>query len=316
MAAVFIGGFGYHHPAERVTNADLESLIDTTHEWIADRTGIEERRRISSSETTADLATQATRNALKSVSWKPSELDLLVCATSSPDTLLPSVAAHTARALTADPVAFDINAACAGLAYGVATAQSLMQGMGYRRAALCCADTYTRYIDYGDRRSAVLFGDGAATLLLQPDRPDRGAEIIDVHLENSHDGLDLVKVPVGGTWQLQGAKVKAPALEMLVRCTMRLLERNGLAVEDLKAFVAHQANYRMLEGLAEVLGVSESQHWSNVRQFGNQGAAGAATVLCQGVEREGDHLRDGDLILLTVVGSGLTSGAVLLRWTA
>ena len=315
MAAVYISGFGVQYPAERVTNHDLAQVIDTTHEWIVERTGIEERRRVGEGETTASLAAGATRAALETVPWRPAELDLLICATSSPDAHLPSVAAHTAQALTAEPVAFDVNAACAGLAYGAATARSMMLGMGYRRAALCCADTYTRYIDYGDRRSAVLFGDSAATLLLQPERPERGAEIVDVYLENRSD-VDLVRVPLGGTWQMEGPKVKAPALDMMLRCTERLLDRNGLSVHDLRAFIAHQANYRMLEGLAETLGVSEEQHWSNVQRFGNQGAAGAATVLCEGVAANLETLRDGDMILITVVGSGLTAGAVLLRWVA
>lgn len=316
MAAVFIGAMGYHHPEGRVTNADLEGLLDTTHAWIVERTGIEERRRVGPDETTADLAVHATRQALQAASWPATRLDLLVCATSSPDAMLPSVAAHIAHTLGTDAAAFDVNAACSGLVYGMATARSMMQGMGYRRVALCCADTYTRYVDYGDRRSAVLFGDGAATFLLQPERPARGAEVVDVCLENSHAGIDLVRVPLGGSWNLQGPQIKAPASEILVRCANRVLERNQLAVSDLKAFIAHQANLRILEGIAEALGVRDEQHWHNVREYGNQGAPGAATVLCQQVERRADALRDGDWILMAVVGSGVTAGAMLLRWTA
>lgn len=316
MAAVYIGGMGSHHPEGRVTNAELEGLVDTTDAWIVERTGIEERRRVGPDETTASLAARATREALAATGWPAAELDLLVCATSSPDAHLPSVAAHIAHDLGTDAAAFDLNAACSGLVYGMAAARSMMQGMGYRRVALCCADTYTRYVDYGDRRSAVLFGDGAATLLLQPERPARGAEVVDVCLENSHAGIDLVRVPLGGHWNLQGPKIKAPASEILVRCANRLLDRNHVRVGELRAFIAHQANLRILEGINAALGVSEAQHWTNVREFGNQGAPGAGTVLCEGVAREVDDLRDGDLILVAVVGSGVTAGAMLLRWTA
>jgi 3-oxoacyl-[acyl-carrier-protein] synthase-3 len=292
----------------------LEATLDTTDAWIVARTGIIERRKVAPGENTSDLAVAATRRALSGSGWSPTDLDLIVCATSSAHQMLPSAATHMAQALGTNAVAFDVNAACAGFAYGIATARSMMPSMGFRKAALCCADAYTKFVDYTDRATAVLFGDGAATALLQTERPVLGAEVVDVVLDNWHEGVDLVYVPVGGTWQMQGRKVSPPALRMLANCANRVLKRNALQIGDLRVFVAHQANYRMLEALVEELGVAEQQHWSNVRMYGNQGAAGVLTTLCAGLEQHASDLHDGDLILLTVVGAGFAAGAVLLRW--
>jgi 3-oxoacyl-[acyl-carrier-protein] synthase III len=314
IASIYVAALASHHPEGVVTNRDLEASLDTTSEWIERSTGILQRRRVQPGENAGDLAIAATRRALANAGWLPRDLDLIVCATSSSDMMLPAAATYLGHALGVDAVAFDVNAACAGFAYGMAAVRSMMTGMGYRKAALCCSDTYTRFVDDGDRRTAVLFGDGAATVLLQSERPAWGAEVVDVALENWKDGLGLVSVPVGGTWHMEGRKVTGPALKLLADCSTRVLERNHLVVEDLRVFIAHQANYRMLESLVEHLGVNPSQHWSNVREKGNQGAAGALAAFAEGVERHGSDLLDGDPILVTVVGAGFTSGSVLLRW--
>lgn len=314
IAAIYVAGLASHHPEAIITNRDLEDSLDTTAAWIEKSTGILERRRVQPGENAGDLAIAATRRALANAGWLPRDLDLIVCATSSSDMMLPAAATYLGHALGIDAIAFDVNAACAGFAYGMAAVRSMMLEMGYRKAALCCSDTYTRFVDDGDRRTAVLFGDGAATVLLESERPSWGAEVIDIVLENWKDGLGLVSVAVGGTWHMEGRKVTGPALKLLADCSTRVLERNHLVVKDLRVFIAHQANYRMLESLVEHLGVRESQHWSNVREKGNQGAAGALAAFAEGVERHGPDLRDGDLILVTVVGAGFTSGSVLLRW--
>lgn len=318
MKSVFISALAQHHPREQLDNAALCTRLNTSDAWIIDRTGIASRRRVAPNEEASDLGAEATRQALVRAGWAPQDLELLVCATSSPDTLLPAAATHMARKLGGQPIAFDVNAACAGAAYGLAVAQSMMHGMGYARAALCCVDTYTRFTDYDDRRTAVLFGDGAATALLQTTRPPAGAELLDLDLRNEHEHIELVQVPRAGTWRLQGRAVVPPALAMLVGSAERLLSKHGLTVGDLRGFVGHQANYRILETLAERLRLSDSQHWSNVREYGNQGAAGALSALSEAVAARGpdspEPLRDGDLILLTVVGAGFTSGSALFRW--
>ena len=314
MSPTYIAGMGYHHPQERITNADLEKIVDTSDRWIREHTGIVERRGAPDGVDTSHLGVIATQRALESAGCAANELDLLICATSSPDQMLPAAACHIARELRIDPIAFDVNAACSGFTYALAVARSMMEDMGYRRVALCCADKYTRFTDYTDRRSCILFGDSAATVLLQKEKPARGAEVVDLVLSNAHEGIDLVSVPVGGYWQLDGHGLKAPAVEMLVAGASALLARHDLKIQDIRAVMGHQANYRLLEAVAATLGVSEEQHWSNVRMMGNQGASGVLTTFCAGVEKRSSDLRDGDLFLLTVVGAGLTSGCALLRW--
>jgi 3-oxoacyl-[acyl-carrier-protein] synthase-3 len=316
MSKVFIAGAGYHHPPERVTNADLEKLVATTDAWILERTGVAERRRAAPDVLTSDMGVLATRGALEAAGIGPRDLDLLVCATSSPDTMLPPAACHIAHKLGIDPVAFDVNAACAGFTYALAVSKSLMDAMGHRCVALCAADRYTTFVDYGDRRTCILFGDAAATIVLRREPPRRGgAEVVDVHLENWHAGIDLVRVPVGGYWHLESGTVNPAAGEIMWRAAQLLLDRHGLRASDLRAFIGHQANYRLLEEIAKRLGVVPEQHWSNVQTMGNQGAAGVLASYAAGVEEHAETLRDGDWILMTVVGAGCTGGSALLRWT-
>jgi 3-oxoacyl-[acyl-carrier-protein] synthase-3 len=315
MGSIYIRGTGYYHPEERITNADLEALVDTSDHWILEHTGIVERRRAAPHQSTSDLGLVATRRALEDAGWAAEELDLLICGTSSPDTTIPPTACHLAHKLGIHAVAFDVNGACASFAYALAAAKSFMKEMGHRKVALCCAERYTGLTDYRDRRTCVLFGDGAATLLLDTEQPPRGAEIVDILLVNDHEWIDLVSVPVGGYFEFAGSQLKEPAGQLLASNASAMLERHGLKMSDIRAFMGHQANYRLLQSVGKRLGVVEEQHWSNVRMMGNQGAAGAVTTFCEGVERHAADLRDGDLFLLTVVGSGLTSGCVLLRWT-
>jgi 3-oxoacyl-[acyl-carrier-protein] synthase-3 len=311
---IYVTGLGHYHPEERVTNAHLEELVDTSDAWIVERTGIHERRRAARDQLTSDLGLVATRRALASAGWSAEELDLVIVATSSPDTLIPPTACHMAAKLGIDVVAFDVNGACAGFAYGLATVRGLMRDVGYHRVALCCAERYTGLTDYTDRASCVLFGDSAATLLLCDERPARGAEVADIELRNEHAWKDLVTVPVGGYFRFAGRQLKEPAGGLLARNAEDMLKKHGLRADDIRAFMGHQANYRLLESVGARLGIVDERHWSNVRTMGNQGAAGALTTFCAGVEQHADELADGDLLLLSVVGSGLTSGCVLLRW--
>jgi len=316
MGSLFIAGMGHHHPDERVTNADLARLVDTSDEWIRRKTGIVERRRAPRGANAADLGALATERALATAGWSAADLDLLVCATSTSDKLIPPAACELAFRLGVHPVAFDVNAACAGFAYALEVARGLMAGPHHRRAALCCAENYTRYTDYGDRASCIMWGDGAATVLLQKEEPARGVEVVDTALQNWHRGSGLVYLPVGGHVRFDGPKVKDHALDVLARSATAILERNRLRPSDLRAFMGHQANYRLLETVASRLGIDEDRHWSNVRMMGNQGAAGVLTTFCAGVEKHADSLEDGDLFLLTMIGAGYTIGSVLLRWTS
>ena len=312
--SIYVAGTGWHLPAERLTNADLIASLKTTDEWIVSHTGIRERRRAGPGVDTSDLGTAATRDACERTGWRPAEIDLLVCATSTPDRLIPATASYIAQKLGIDPVAFDVNAACSGFVYGLAAARGLMSTMGYRRVAMVTAEKYTRVTDYRDRSTAVFFGDSAGCVLLQRERPALGMQVVDVVMANMNEGADLVTTPVGGFFRQDGRKVKEYAMRGFRESALAILDRAGLSAADLKAFVGHQANLRVLELVAKDLGVRPEQHWFNVDLCGNQGAAGVATTLCARVHEERARLRDGDYLLATVFGSGFTTGSALMRW--
>jgi 3-oxoacyl-[acyl-carrier-protein] synthase-3 len=219
-----------------------------------------------------------------------------------------------ANKLGSRAVAFDVNAACSGFVYGLAVANGLMQTQPHHRVAVCAAEKFTRVVDWTDRRNAIFWGDSAATVLLQRDLPAAGAELVDVVVDNVNEGADLVRIPHDGHFVMDGPRVKEIALKGFVASARAILERNGLHASDLRAFMGHQPNLRMLELLCDAIGLEDSQHWHNVEMHGNQGAAGVASTLSAGLERHAAELRDGDLFLLTVFGSGFTGGSALLRW--
>lgn len=314
MPSTFIAGTGLHVPEERITNQDLTARVDTTEDWIRTRTGILERRRAPDTVNTSDLGVLATRMAVEDAGWQPEDLDLLVCATSTPDALIPATASFICKKLGVNPVAFDCNAACSGFVYGLAVADAMIKTMGYRRVALVTAEKYTRVTDYRDRATCIFFGDSAATVLLQPEMPRRGIEVVDVTLCNYNEGADLVTTPIGGYFWQDGGKVKEVALRAFAESATGMLARHNLRSSDLRAFFGHQANYRVLQTVADMLSVHEHQHWSNVQWVGNQGAAGVITTLCGGLREHAAELRHGDWLLATVFGSGFTSGSALFRW--
>jgi 3-oxoacyl-[acyl-carrier-protein] synthase III len=310
----FVSGMGYHHPERVVTNQHLMERMDTSDEWIREHTGIRERRYADDDVDTSDLGVVATSRALRDASLDPSELDVLICATSTPDALIPSTASYIANKLQLRATAFDVNAACSGFIYGLAVARGMLSANGEGRLALCAAEKYTRVIDPGDRANSIFWGDGAGTIVLQSERPVLGIEVVDVLLANHNEGADLVRIPIGGHFEMHGRAVKKIAFDGLVASATGILEQNELRPGDLRGFVSHQANLRMIEALADRLGLSDDQHWHNVELFGNQGAAGVLTAFCAGIEERLDELQDGDLFLLTVYGSGFTGGSALMRW--
>ncbi|HRC87236.1 MAG TPA: ketoacyl-ACP synthase III [Thermoanaerobaculia bacterium] len=314
MMPIYIAGMGCSIPKERLTNQELIKTLDTSEEWIEAHTGILERRRANTEVDTSDLGVDATRSALAAARWPREELELLICATCTPDTQVPSTAALIGRKLGIDPICFDLNAACSGFVFGLATAASMMAHMGFRRAALCNAEKFTKVTDYQDRRSAIFFGDSSATVLLERERPAVGFEIVDLALASCNEGTEYVQIPLGGYFVQDGRKVKDYALRHFYRSASEILERNDVRPKDLRAFVGHQANLRLLEQVVNRLGLSEEQHWSNVRWIGNQGSAGVITTFCTRVAQRATQLDKGDLFLLTVFGAGFTSGSVLLRW--
>jgi 3-oxoacyl-[acyl-carrier-protein] synthase-3 len=309
----YLCGTGYCVPTRVVTNADLIRRVATSEEWILSHTGIRERRAAADGVDTSDLGAAATRHALERAGWDPKSLQLLVCATSTPDRLIPATASFIGQKLAIDPVAFDVNAACSGFVYGLAVARGLMQSMPIERAALCTAEKYTRVTDYDDRATCIFFGDSSATVLLQRARPTVGFEIVDLVMENINEGADCVTTPIGGTFRQDGRRVKDYALRSFEKSARDLLARQRLTIKDLKAFCGHQANLRVLEEVGSRLGLTDKQHWHNVEVCGNQGAAGVITAFTTALDAHAAEVKHGDLFLLTVFGSGFTTGSVLLR---
>lgn len=314
MAHGYIVATGYTLPERILGNAELLAQLESDEEWVISHTGIRERRVAPAHHNTSNLGALSVEAALaRSGGWTKDDLDLLVCATSTPDTLIPSTASWIGRELDIDPVAFDVNAACSGFVYGLATATALMNQFGYRKIALTTAEKYTRVTDYMDRATCIFFGDSAATVLIAPDEPELGFEVVDLIMENANEGAEHVSTPVGGYFRQNGRMVKDYALRSFKKSAEEILARNDLSAKDLRAFAGHQANMRVLETVAESVGVSPEQHWHNVSTCGNQGAAGVISAFCQKLEEHEYDLHDGDLFLLTVFGSGFTFGSALLR---
>src|SRR2546423_3600530 len=274
MARTYIAGHGYHHPEARLTNDDLVRSLDTTADWIESHTGIRERRRAVDGVDTSDLAVAAMRAALDGSGWSERDVELLICATSTPDTLAPATASWIAGKLGMSAVPFDLNASCSGFIYGLAVADALMSARGLERVVLSAAENYSRVVDHEDRRFEIFFCDSAGALLLQPEPPAAGLEVVDVTMAAHNEGTDLALTPVKGFFSMDGAAIRPIATDLLVRSARETLERNELEIGDLRAFMAHQMNYRLLEDLVEALGVSDQQHWHNVTTAGNQGGAG------------------------------------------
>lgn len=313
MRTLYLNGFGYHFPSERIGNRYFAELVDTTEEWIVDHIGIEERRRATPETDSSDLGVRALNKALVDGSWEQEELDVLICATSTPDALVPSTACYIANKMALDAVAFDLNAACSGFVFGLSVLRGLF-ATGYERGAIVAAEKYTKVANYKDRTSCIFFGDGAGAVLASTEKPARGLELVDVILQNCNTGADMVNTPIGGHFRQHGASVKTYAMRWFAKSARDMLERHDLAASDLRAFMGHQANMRVLEEVCEKVGIREDQHWHNIRFHGNQGAAGVATTLTSGILEHRDSLRDGDLFLLTVFGAGFTTGSALLRW--
>jgi 3-oxoacyl-[acyl-carrier-protein] synthase-3 len=250
-------------------------------------------------------------DALREADWRAQDLDLIVCATSTPDTLVPPTAAHIGRKLGISPPCFDVDAACAGFVFGLAVAVPMVESGRFRRVALVAADHYTRFANYADRATCIYWGDAGACVLLQPERPRVGFELLDFDIQSQTDGTDSVRIPMGGFIEQDGPTVKRRAEAGFVRSATTILQRNGLAAADIDVFIGHQANYRLLESVVAKLGIPPGKHWHTVRLYGNRGAAGAPATL-SGRSRE-TTLADGSLVLMTVFGAGFSMASALFR---
>lgn len=298
----------------------------TSDEWIQARTGIRERRLSAPDQATSDLAVEAARRALAQAGLEPSELDLIVIATATPDQPTPASACHVQRGLGAWGAAgFDLQAACTGFIHGLMTGHHLVAAGAFERVLIVGADALSSITDYEDRESCVLFGDGAGAVVLGPGTGRR--EVIDHIVGMDGRGADLIAVRAGGSrlpashatvdqrahyLQLEGRKVFRFATEKIPSLVTRMLDRHGLRVDDIALLVPHQANLRIIDVAARALGIEPDRVWVNIDRYGNTSNASIPLALDEAAEAAA--LEPGDLVLLVAFGGGLTWGASLLRW--
>lgn len=317
-----ITGVGGYLPTEIVTNDDLARIVDTSDEWIFERTGIRSRRRAAPDQATSDLAVEAARAALRAAGRSVTEVDLIVVATTTPDLTFPATATMVQRKLGAPVgIAFDIQAVCSGFVYALSIADGLV-ARGHARCALVIgAETMTRLMDWEDRTTCVLFGDGAGAVVLefgegQGGTNDRG--ILGFCLKADGTKQDLLYVDGGpsttgtvGKLRMQGHQVFRHAVVNISEAVIRAAKEAKVEIGEVDWFIPHQANQRILEGVARRLGIDNGRVISTVENHANTSAASAPLALMQGVND--GRIKPGQLLLIEALGGGLTWGAVVVR---
>jgi len=317
-----ITGWGKCLPPAVMTNADMASILDTTDEWIRTRTGISERR--VSHVPVSDLASVAGLRALAAAGVTAQEADLIIVATCSPDTVIPSTAAHVQRKMGASNAAvFDLNAGCSGFIYALQTATALIRSGGYRKAVVIGAERITWFLNWSLRDTAVLFGDGAGAVVLQPGDQERG--LLAAHLGCEGDALEALLVPNFGTAgnrfvddyanfsvQFNGREIFRRAVKGMAGETHLVMQELGLGADDIDLVIPHQANARIIESLAKALDIDMTRVVMNIGKYGNTSAASIPVALVEALED--GRIRPGNRLLLTAFGAGLTRAAAVVRW--
>ena len=324
-----IKGTGHYVPEKILTNADLEKMVQTSDEWIVTRTGIRERHIAADDECTSDLAAAAAKRALENAGLAPTDIDLIVVATVTPDTPLPCTAAHVQRKIGAGNCpCFDIEAACSGLLYSLNVAYGMMASpLGYKRVLVIGAEKLSGITDWTDRSTCVLFGDGASALILENDGDPNTPDFY-VAGEMFADGnvSDVLVIPAGGSAmpaseetvanrmhyiKMGGAKTFHLAVTSMVTACRSVMEKAGISMKEIAWAIPHQANSRIISAVAERLEMPE-KIYLNVDRFGN--TSGASVGICLDELNRAGKLERGDLMLLASFGAGLTWAATLIRW--
>ncbi len=322
-----IASLATYVPPRLLTNKDLEQLVDTTDEWILQRTGIRERHIVDPGVATSDLGKEAALKAIDAAGLKPTDIGLIVVGTVTPDMMFPSTACLLQHKIGATNAwGFDLSAACSAFTYSLTAASQIVASGGVEHALVVGADVMSSIIDYKDRSTCVLFGDGAGACVVSA-TTDSGAGILDYEHEIDGSGGPALCMPAGGSARppshdtvdqrlhyvkQDGQTVFKFAVRKTEEISRRLLERNGLTPDDLTLFVSHQANRRIIMSATERLGVPPEKVIINIERFGNTTAATIPLALNDAVES--GRLKKGDLVLLASVGAGFTVGSVLVRW--
>lgn len=325
---VKIAGTGCYLPEKRLTNFDLEKMVDTNDEWIVQRTGMQERRVAAENQATSDLAVEAAKRALENAGLTAADIDMIIVATVTPDTIFPSTACRVQHAIGAGNVpAFDLAAACSGFIYGLSMARTQIASGVINNVLVIGAEVLTRFTDYQDRGSCILFGDGAGAAILTPAADDEVSRIIDTHMASDGSGADLLILPGGGSLNppsvdmlekrqnymvIQGRAVFKQAVSRIVRLVDESLERCGLQREEIDMVIPHQMNARIIESAAKRLNIPMEKVFMNLEKYGNTSAATIPIALDE-ASRQG-VIKKGDLLSLVTFGGGLTWASALVRW--
>lgn len=317
---------GSYVPEKVITNFDLEKMVDTSDEWITERTGIKERRIADETQAASDLAYEAAKISLKNADLKIEDIDLIIVATVTGDMPFPSTACILQDKLRAkNAVAFDINAACSGFLYGLYVADSLIRSGMHKRVLIVGTEVLSRITDWEDRTTCVLFGDGAGAAIIEPTEEDRG--IISMHINSDGSLWELLHMPGGGSRnpvsndsvkkrlhyiKMKGNETFKVAVRTLEDLAVKILEENNLKPSQLSLLIPHQANLRIIQATADRLGIPIDKVLINLDRYGNTSAASIPIALDEAV-RTG-RIKDGDYILFEAFGGGLTQASALIRW--
>lgn len=324
--SILIKGAGYYLPERVLTNDDLSKMVDTSDEWIRTRTGIAERHIAADNEACSDLAFRAAQRALEDAKLTPSDIDLLVVATVTPDMVFPSTAAILQAKLGLNNVmSFDLNAACSGFLYAIEVVRSLLQQASYRRALVIGSEKLSSIVNWDDRGTCVLFGDGAGAFVLEK-AEQSGEGILDGFLGADGSNPDVLCLPAGGSLRptsqetldarmhsisMNGKEVFKMAVRLMAKSVNVLLERNHLTKDDITCLIPHQANLRIIQSLGQLLGLPMERVFVNLDKTGNTSAASIPMAFAQA--KEAGIVKKGDYVMLVAFGGGLTWGATLVK---
>jgi 3-oxoacyl-[acyl-carrier-protein] synthase-3 len=323
-----ITGWGRYAPAKVLTNHDLEVMVDTSDEWIVTRTGIRERRVAAANETTASMAAVASLRAIRTAGIDPDEIDLILLATLTPDYWMPSTAALVKEAIgNTRAAAMDVAAACSGFVYAFATAQAYIRGGLAKHVLVIGAELLTRFLDYTDRSTCILFGDGAGAVVVSASDEPGGA--MGIELTTAPQGAYMIWLPAGGAKsppsaetisrgehyiRMEGRETYRFATKTMATTALESVRKSGLEPSDIDLFIPHQANIRIVEAVAKGLDLPMDKMFVNLDRYGNTSAASVPIALAEAVN-EG-RVKIGDNIVMVAFGAGFTSGAVTVEWTA
>ena len=319
-------GIGHAYPEGILTNADLEKIVDTSDEWITTRTGIKQRHKAADNEYTSQFGTKAALQALERAGLRPTDLDIIICATTTPDQIMPSTGALIQAQIGATNAAgMDVFAACSGFLYGLTMVESMIKTGQIKYALVIGAEVLTKYVDYTDRSTCVIFGDGAGAAVIVPVPEGKGILATKIRSDGRYE--EQLYAPGGGTkigtthqtiddrmhfFKMKGNELFKVAVRSMAEISAEMLAKAGYTVDDVDVVIPHQANQRITDAVASRLGVPEEKVYSNIAEHGNTSSASIPIAIDECTEK--GRIKEGSLVLLTAFGGGVTWGATLIRF--